>query len=226
MNFLLGKVLMIFDTCSTLGRKLSRSLRSCLLKKEEGKLFSYMVYQEKLFLNSPLSRFVYSKIFCVKFLFSSSFAVLKRCGAFRMTSRTFFTPWWSDLRPLPVDDSAIVGNAELLLRLNDPKRSERDNERDSGRRRCKVEACDELGDDDDDSVAFLSNNVVSILSSSAMSVSLLEARFAVVELADANNEWGSISESCNNKEWNSFPPLIIVVEQFKRINPEWIGNSM
>lgn len=119
----------------------------------------------------------YCKMFCVKFLFSSSLAVLKRCGAFLITFRTFFTLGLivcSDRPPLP-PDSAIVGNAALLFRLNDPNRSERDNERESGRSRCIVD-CDELGEDV--SVAFLSSSDVTNLSSSAKSASLLDLRLA------------------------------------------------
>lgn len=112
-------------------------------------------------------------MFCVKFRFSSSFvAALKRCGAFFIVLKTFFT-LLSDRRPLP-PDSAIVGNAELLFRLKDPKRNERDNERDNGRKRCRVEdVWDALGDAE--SVTFRSNSDVTNLSSSAKSASLFEA---------------------------------------------------
>lgn len=132
------------------------------------------------------------------FLASSSLAVLNRCGAFLRTFvRAFFTLGCSRRRPLP-PVSAIVGSVVLLLllRLNEPKRSERDRERDSGLKRCIVDACEELGDDDDDSVAFLSSSVVTNLSSSAKSASLFEVRL----LEDADVAIGSTSESCNNKE--------------------------
>lgn len=124
-------------------------------------------------------------MFAVRFLLSSSPAVLNRCGAFFIALRTLLTlglAVWSERRPLPLD-SAIVGSAELLFLLNDPKRSERDNERDSGLRRCKVELCEELGDEDDDS-ALRSSSVVTNLSSSARSASLFEVRFAAVEAAE------------------------------------------
>lgn len=133
-----------------------------------------------------------------------------------MASKTFRTlgaEEWSDRRPLP-PDSAMVGSAELLLLLNDPKRSERDNERDSGRSRCKVEDWEFPGEDDDgDSVAFLSSSVVTNLSSSAKSASLFDERFAA-EDDDTPPEvaaTGSTSESCNNKGWNSFRPLITII---------------
>jgi hypothetical protein len=142
-------------------------------------------------------------------LFSSSFAWLNLCGAFLIVFKTFLTLGFialSERRPLP-PVSVIVGKAELLFLLNDPKRSERDNERDNGRSRCKVELCEELGDDDDVSVAFLSSSVVTNLSSRAKSASLLEVRFAallpVAWLLDGDVGIGSTSESCNNKEWNS-----------------------
>lgn len=154
---------------------------------------------------SQLFFICYSKMFFVKFLFSSSFAVLKRCGAFLIVLRTFLTPGfnaWSDRRPLP-PVSAIVGKVELLFRLNDP-RSERDKERDSGRSRFKVDAWEELGEDDDDSAAFLSSSVVTNLSSNAKSASLFEARLVPLEgefVVDV--AMGSTSESCNEEEWNS-----------------------
>lgn len=132
-----------------------------------------------------------------------------------MVFRTFLTLGLSDRRPLPLD-SAIVGRAELLLfRLNDPKRSERDNERESGLSRCNVEACEELGEDADDSVAFLSNSVVTNLSSSAKSAGVFEERFTVLEALpppDAKLAIGSTSESCNEEEWNSLKSFIIIIK--------------
>lgn len=85
----------------------------------------------------------------------------------------------SPRRPLP-PDSKIVGKVSelLLFRLNEPSRSERDNERDSGRSRCIVEDCEELGEDDV-SIAFLSSSDVTNLSSSAKSASLLDVLFPV-----------------------------------------------
>lgn len=76
-------------------------------------------------------------------------------------------------------------------------RNERDNELDNGRSLCKVEVCDELGEDDEDSVAFLSSRVVTNLSSSAKSASLFEVRFAVVAALFPAREVGigSTSES-------------------------------
>lgn len=117
-----------------------------------------------------------------------------------MVFRTFFTLGLivcSDRRPLP-PDSAIVGKAELLFRLNDPNRSERDNERESGRSRCIVEDCDELGEDVDVSVAFLSSSDVTNLSSSAKSASLLDLRLA--GLFPEAVAVGRTSESCNENE--------------------------
>jgi len=152
-------------------------------------------------------------------LLSSSPAVLNRCGAFFIALRTFRTlglavVWSAERRPLPLD-SAIVGSAELLFLLNDPKRSERDNERDSGLRRCKVELCEELGEEDDDS-ALRSSSVVTNLSSSARSASLFEVRFAVVEAAEPLPgpavAIGSTSESWNNNGLNSYSSLIIVIK--------------
>lgn len=75
----------------------------------------------------------------------------------------------------------MVGKAELLFLLNDPKRNERDNELDSGRSLCKVDDCDEPGEEDDASVVFLSSRVVTNLSSSAKSALLFEVRFTLVE---------------------------------------------
>lgn len=84
----------------------------------------------------------------------------------------------------------MVGKAELLFLLNDPKRSERDNERDSG-----LEA---PGEDDGASAAFLSSSVVTNLSSSAKSASLFEVRLDE-RFSEDDVAIGSTSESCNNK---------------------------
>lgn len=151
----------------------------------------------------------YSKMFCVNFLlFSSSLAVLNRCGAFLMVLMTVFTlglVWPADRLPLPLD-STIVGKVELLFLLNEPRRSERDNERESGRSRCKVPERDPLGDEV--SVDDFSSRVVTNLSSSLISRSLefltgTVDEFAVPFPEDEVAAWGSTSESCNNKEWNS-----------------------
>jgi hypothetical protein len=71
-------------------------------------------------------------------LFSSSLlgVELKRCGAFLIVLMTFLTFPVADRRPLP-PASAIVGSVELLpllllLRFKDPRRKERDSERESG----------------------------------------------------------------------------------------------
>lgn len=208
--FYFTKLLMIFsrkmsfDTCSTLGFNFYVSSTLYAYWK---KFFSYQK-------SSPSWKLFYCKMFCVKFLFSSSFAVLKRCGAFLMVFRTLFTLGLiacSDRRPLP-PDSAIVGNAELLFRLNEPKRSERDNERDSGRSRCIVEDCDELGEDDEPSVAFLSSSDVTNLSSSAKSALLLDFPFPT-PFPEAEAV-GRTSESWKRGEleWNSFRPLIIIMK--------------
>jgi len=131
----------------------------------------------------------YCKMFCVKFLLSSSsFAALKRCGAFRIVLRTLFTLGVTnarsvdDRRPLP-PDSTIVGSAELLLfLLNDPKRKERDNERERGLNFCRVDAPAPDDDDDGESVGLRSNSDVTNLSSSAKSASFLEVRFEALLL--------------------------------------------
>jgi hypothetical protein len=119
------------------------------------------------------------KIFCVKIFLlssSSSFAVLKRCGAFLIVLMTLFTALsfadrWLLLLP-PPSVSTIVGSAELLLlllllRFNDPSRKERDNERESGLNFLNVDVPEELGDD---SSARFSNSDVTNLSRSAISV--------------------------------------------------------
>jgi hypothetical protein len=116
-----------------------------------------------------------------------------------MLLMTFFTLGFvkSDRLPLPLD-STIVGNVELLFLLNEPKR----NERDSGRRRCKVPVRDVLGEDV--SLEDFSNSVVTNLSSSAISFEFLFGTLDEVvpfpddEVAAATSE--STSESCNNKE--------------------------
>lgn len=122
------------------------------------------------------------KIFCVKLFLlssSSSFAVLKRCGAFLIVLMTFFTLGltalsFADRWLPPPNASAIVGKVELLLfallfRFNEPSRKERDNERDSGLNLFNVE--DEVPDEfGDESATFLSSSVVTNLSSSAKSV--------------------------------------------------------
>lgn len=105
----------------------------------------------------------------------------------------------SDLRPLPLD-SVIVGNAELLFLLKDPKRSERDNEREIGRSLCKVLDCDVLGEEVSPG-DLCSKSVVTNLSSSARSFEFLFG--AVPPPDDEFAGIGSTSESCNNKEWNS-----------------------
>lgn len=112
-----------------------------------------------------------------------------------MALKTFLTLGFA-ARPLP-PDSAIVGSAELLFRLNDPKRSERDKERDSGLNRCSVEPCEPLGEDDEDgSAAFRSSSVVTNLSRSSRSASLLEAR---LEPSAVGAPVGSTSESCETQ---------------------------
>lgn len=89
-----------------------------------------------------------------------------------------------------------MGNAaELLFRLNDPKRRERDKERESGRSRCEV------FDGEDESFAFRSSSVVTNLSNNANSASLFDVRFTSVLLEDAEPAepavvgMGSTSES-------------------------------
>jgi hypothetical protein len=139
----------------------------------------------------------HSKIFLVRFLFSSSsLAALKRCGAFLIVLMTFFTVGIdfsvTDRRPLP-PISTIVGNVELLLlllRFNDPKRNERDNERESGLNFFNVDACEELGDD---SATFFSSSVVSNLSNSA--ISLVFGGILVGELLDPIEQLPRASES-------------------------------
>lgn len=121
-------------------------------------------------------------MFCVKLFLlssSSSFAVLKRCGAFLIVLMTFFTLGLTALSfadrwlLAPPSASAMVGKVELLLlallfRFNEPSRKERDNERDSGLNLFNVdEVPDEL---DDESATFLSSSVVTNLSRSAKSV--------------------------------------------------------
>lgn len=103
---------------------------------------------------------------------SSSLAVLKRCGAFLIVFMTLFTLGLAalsivDLWLLPL--STIVGRAVLLLlfRFKDPRRKERDNERDNGLSFFKVDDPDELGDD---SATFFSSNEVTNLSRSAISI--------------------------------------------------------
>lgn len=111
---------------------------------------------------------------------SSSLAVLKRCGAFLIVFMTFltlglvalsFVDRW--LLPPPPSDSTMVGRVVLLFvlvlfRFNDPRRNERDNERDSGLNFFNVvDVPDELGDDD--SATFFSNSEVTNLSRSAKS---------------------------------------------------------
>lgn len=137
----------------------------------------------------------YSKIFLVSVLFSSSsLAVLKRCGAFLIVLITFLTCGIvfsvTDRRPLP-PISAIVGNVELLLlllRFNDPKRNERDNERESGLSFFNVDDWDELGDD---SATFFSSNDVTSLSNKAISVvfaMLLDVLCDTVEVPPRTSE--------------------------------------
>ena len=154
-------------------------------------------------------------MFRVRFLHSSSLAVLNRCGAFLMVLMTFFTLGfvWSDRLPLP-PDSTIVGNVELLFLLNEPKRSERDKERESGRRRCKVPERDALGEEV--SVGdFCSSSVVTNLPSRARSFEFLFGD--VAPLPDEVAASGSTSESCNNKEWYS---LEVVYHHYESIEVE------
>jgi hypothetical protein len=122
--------------------------------------------------------------------------VLKRCGAFLIVLMTFLTFGIdfsvNDRRPLP-PVSEIVGNVELLLlllRFSDPKRKERDNERESGLNFFNVELCDELGDD---SATFLSSKDVTNLSNNAMSV--VFGAMLLVVLVDGNEIPPRASES-------------------------------
>lgn len=140
-----------------------------------------------MFIN--FSRFNFHvKIFCVKlFLLSSSSSIavaaaLKRCGAFLIVFMTLFTlglvalsfvDRW--LPPPPPPDSTIVASCVvlllllLLLRFIDPRRNERDKERDSGLSFFNVDddPADELGDD---SATRFSNSEVTNLSRSAKSL--------------------------------------------------------
>lgn len=72
----------------------------------------------------------------------------------------------------PPSDSTMVGRVALLLllRFNEPKRNERDNERDSGLSFFRVDDPDELGDD---SATFFSSNEVTNLSRSAKSMAFV-----------------------------------------------------
>ena len=128
--------------------------------------------------------FFHSKIFCVKFLFSSSLDVEKRCGALEMVFRTRFMLGNVLLvlesavvdqdddgtRPLPPPpDSMIVGIAVLLLRLKDPRRKERDSARESGRNLSIVE--DLLDVSGASAACLVSNSCVTNLSSKTKSAS-------------------------------------------------------
>lgn len=171
-------------------------------------LHNFFVFLYIYFHKSCKTQF-HVKIFCVKLFLlssSSSLAVLKRCGAFLIVLMTFFTLGLTALSfcdrwlvPLPLCDSTMVGKAELLLllRFNDPRRNERDNERDSGLNFFNVDDPDERGDD---SATFFSNSEVTNLSRSAKSTAFCGSCALLLEDDDAI-VCPRTSDSCFSKKY-------------------------